>query len=270
VITDVVQRWRDRRDTYRPAREVIDVRRFEVAPLDRDPARSFVEAHHYEGTFPAARFRFGLFEGEELVGVAVFSQPVRDEVTACLPGEPLERTELGRLVLLDHVGANAESWLVARCMEVLRREGLTGFVSFSDPQPRHALDGRVVMPGHLGIVYQSLNGVYLGRSRADRVRLLPDGTNLPNRRLAKIRARDRGWRPAVEELVEYGAAPLRGDEDPRAWLDRELPRITRSLPHPGKHRYAWVLNRRDRRHLPESLPYPKFCGVTSRPTTRAA
>lgn len=272
MLTPVVQRWRGHRASYRPAREVIDTTRLEVAPIPDDrTARAFVELHHYEGTYPAARFRFGLFERAALVGVVVFSVPVRPEVTGCLPGAREAHAELGRLVLLDRVAANAESWFIARCFEELRREGLVGVVSFSDPMRRTALDGSVTMPGHVGIVYQATNGLYLGRSRADTLRLLPDGSTFANRAAAKIRARDRGWRYAVERLVAHGAAPL-GDEDPRAWLARELPRVTRRIAHPGKHKYAWTLRGRDRRHLErwlrttrgvESLPYPKMrVGVT--------
>lgn len=174
-----------------------------------------------------------------------------------MPGDRDERTELGRLVLLDEVGANAESWFVARCNESLRRAGIVGYVSFSDPEPRTSLDGRVVMPGHVGTVYQALGGVYLGRSRPDAIRLLPDGTNFPNRTVQKIRKQERGWWPAVERLVAWGASPPVRGEDPRAWLARELPRVTRKVPHGGKHKYAWTLHRRDRRLLPASKPYPK-------------
>ena len=35
--------------------------------------------------------------------------------------------------------------------------GYRGIVSFSDPNPRYDDDGRLTMPGHLGIVYQALN-----------------------------------------------------------------------------------------------------------------
>lgn len=52
-----------------------------------------------------------------------------------------------------------------------------------------------------------------------------------------------------------GAAPLGGD--PAAWLGTWLPRLTRTLRHPGNHRYAWPLQRRLRDRLPAALPYPK-------------
>lgn len=269
MLTPVCQRWRDRHASYRPAREVIDPRRLEVAPIaDDTTARAFVVQHHYSRSYVAARYRFGLYERAELVGVAVFSVPARAAVTACLPGEREGHAELGRLVLLDRVLANAESWFVARCFDSLRIEGLVGVVSFSDPTPRTSIDGRVVMPGHVGTVYQALSAVYLGPTKRDTVRLLPDGTAFANRAAAKIRGRDRGWRYAVEQLVAHGATAPASGEGLRAWLERELSRVTRPIYGARKHKYAWTLRRRDRRHLPKSKPYPKL-GALVRATEAA-
>jgi hypothetical protein len=271
MIVEHVQRHRERVVRWRPARELVDLSGMDVVRIDRDVARAFVERHHYERSYPAGRFRFGLFERGELVGVAVFSQPVNDLSTACLPGEPIERVELGRFVLLDRVGANAETWLLGQCFDALRREGITGVVSFSDPVPRLSCGGAVVMPGHVGTIYQAHNAVYLGRSKAERRRVLPDGTIAHNRTLAKIRKRDRGWRAAVDDLVAHGSRPPALGEDLTSWLTQELPRITRSIPHGGNHKYAWTLRRNDRRHLERYLehrlggngkiPYPKIARV---------
>lgn len=257
MITTTVQRWRDGQDRHRPAGEVIRTSDYEVAPIQSDNiARAFICAHHYSGTYPAARFRFGLYRHHELVGVAVFSHPARDEVLACLPGETLASCELGRFVLLDDVPGNGETWFLGRAFESLRRNGMVGVVSFSDPMPRETASGARIFPGHLGIIYQAHNAVYLGRARSDTLRLLPDGKVMHSRALSKIRKRDQGWRYAVARLEAYGIEPL-GDEDPSEWLARCLPSVTRKLRHPGNHKYAWTLQRRDRRHLPASLPYPK-------------
>jgi hypothetical protein len=262
-MSEHVQRWRERRDSYRPAGEPINTLAHEVAALERDAeAKAFVVRHHYSGSYPAARRRFGLHRGGVLVGVAVFSQPVRDAVVACLPGAPAESLELGRFVLLDEVPANGETWFLGRCFELLRREGFVGVVSFSDPFPRTSVAGAVVHPGHVGTIYQAHNAVYLGRSRADTLRFLPDGRVLTNRAVAKVRALDRGWRYVVAQLESYGATPLTGD--PRAWLAVWLPRLTRPVKHPGNHKYAWTLQRRNRRHLPASKPYPKLLVSTAR------
>lgn len=258
MLTPVVQRWRDRRGTYRPAGEPIDTSRYEVAAIEKDgPAKAFVQAHHYSGTFPAARFRFGLYRGPELVGVAVFSQPVNNLSLSCFPGEPAESCELGRIVLVDDVPANGESWFVARCFELLRGDVL-GVLSLSDPFPRTDALGRRVFGGHIGTIYQASNATYLGRARADTLRLLPDGSVIHSRALAKIRKRERGWRYAAPLLERHGATPLGDEQDARAWLDEWLPRLCRTVKHPGNHRYAFGLTKQVRRHLPESLPYPKF------------
>jgi hypothetical protein len=262
MITPLVQRWRDRRGVYRPAGEVIVPRDYEVAAIaDDTTARTFVRRHHYSGSFPAARLRFGLYRRDALVGVVVLSQPVRDASLAGLPGAGLERAELGRLVLLDDVPANGESWMLARCFELAAHEGLVSLVSFSDPVPRTTSGGARVFAGHVGCCYQASNATYRGRTRAETRRLLPDATVFHNRAAAKIRKRERGWRPAMELLVSHGAEPLRDEEDATAWLARWLPRICRPLAHSGNHRYLFGLTRAARRHLPPSLPYPKFAPV---------
>lgn len=255
MIVSHAQRWRDRAERYRPARETISTRLFDVAAISDDAtAKRFVTAHHYSGSYPAARFRFGLYDRGELVGVAVFSHPVNDATLDLAPGA--ERVELGRFVLLDAVPANGESWFGARCFELLRADGVDGVVSFSDPMPRRTAAGDVAFGGHVGTIYQALNATYLGQAAPRTIRLLPDGTVMSARALQKIRAGERGARYAVSQLVAAGAAAPDGDH--REWVRRELPRVTRTARHPGNHRYVWALDRRLRRHLPESKPYPKL------------
>ena len=268
VLTDRVQRWRSGRDLYRPAGEPFDPRAYEVAPVPDDTtARAFVQAHHYSGSYPAARLRFGLYTRVgDLVGVAVFSVPPRPEVTtAWFHGDPLAHVELGRFVLLDRVRANAESWTLARCFRHLRREGVEGVVSFSDPAPR-MVEGRRVFGGHIGTIYQASNAVYAGRSRARTLRLLragPDrGRVFSDRAASKLRAADRGHAYAVAQLVAAGAEPPSSSAPNalRAWADRWVPRVTAPMRHPGNHRYLFGLRRgvltgRARR---EARPYPKL------------
>lgn len=275
MISSTCQRWSFGRCRWRPAREGFEPRRYEVAPIADDrTARRFVEAHHYAGTYPAARRRFGLLAlgaRDPLVGVAVFSVPMHPAVLR--PWRSDDACELGRLVLLDQVPGNAESWFVARCFDALRAEGFAGVVSYSDPVRRVALDGRVVLPGHVGIVYQALGAVYTGRGRSQTLRLLPDGSVLSARAVAKIRSGERGWRYAVEQLVAAGA-PDPGGRDLRTWLAEVLPGLVRALPHAGCHRYAWGLTVAARGALPASLAYPRApratCGVVRAACERRA
>lgn len=256
------QRWRNHRDSYRPAGEAFEPHRYEVAALDRDTeAKAFVVEHHYSRSFPAARFRVGLFEAHEMVGAAVFSVPCRPAVLSnAVPGiEPDAGVELGRFVLLDRVPGNAETWFLARAFAELRRQGLEAIVSFSDPVPRQSVDGSVVFPGHLGTIYQAHNAVYLGRGPVRSIRLLPDGTVYSARSISKVRAGERGWRYAARILEQHGATPAPEDlEARRVWLATWVTSLTRTLRHGGNHRYAWPLKRAAQRALDgRAQRYPK-------------
>jgi hypothetical protein len=251
----VCQRWRDRRASYRPAGETIVTRDFEVSLTRSDSlARDFVERHHYSGSYPAARLRVCLHRGDELVGVAVFSQPPSQAaLDAALPFDG-ERVELGRFVLLDAVPANGESWFLARSFRLAREAGFEAVVAHSDPEPRIA-EGKVVFPGHIGTIYQATNARYVGRTPTRTMRVLPDGTVLSARALTKLRLQDRGWRYVVEQLLEHGARPPAGDW--RTWVRHAVESVSRTQRHHGNHRYLWALDPRVRRHLPAGVAYPK-------------
>lgn len=263
----LTQRWLFGQHSWRLGDEPVRVRDFDVVRMPKDAeVKAFVERHHYTGTMTAARERFGLFHARsaQLVGVAVFGVPQRSETLDVLAGPGDAKLDLGRLVLLDEVPGNGESMFVAECFRQLRREGYVGVVSFSDPMPRARVDGTVVMPGHVGLVYQSLNSVLVGRSRARILWLLPDGTNLQDRAAAKVRALEQGWRYVVRGLVAHGAEPLEvvDEESPEeraraaAWLETWRAKLCRPVRHPGNWKYAWGLDRATTRLLPKSLPYP--------------
>ncbi len=269
--TNVVQRWRDRVGSYRPAGEVINTSAFTVERISDDrTAKDFVLQHHYASSYPNARFRYGLYMGGLLHGVAVFSHPMNDRVlTNIFPGAARESVELGRFVLLDRVGANGETWFLARCFELLRRERLIGVLSFSDPVPRTTAAGDRTFNGHVGTIYQAFNALYLGRASAGTLHLLPDGTVFSNRSASKVRARERNWQSAAAQLERHGAVILGPEQDSAAWLNEWLARLTRPMPHPGNHRYAWSLvpavwlhlaklKSRMERQRRAPLVYPKF------------
>jgi hypothetical protein len=246
------QRWRRRRDRYRPPDAVITPSESDVAAIPDDrTARAFIVQHHYSGSMGAARYRHVLLRHGRLVGVAVYSHPVNDlTLTSVFPGDATDSVELGRVVLLDEVPGNGETWFLARSFELLRREGLLGVVAFSDPVPRTTAGGRVIFPGHIGRIYAAHNSVYLGRGASSLLRLLPDGRVISKRTLQKIRARERGWEGAVRQLVRCGAPPPGRDLD--AWLRQCLQMLTRPLRHRGNHKFAWTLDRSSRalrRHL---------------------
>jgi hypothetical protein len=122
-----------------------------------------------------------------------------------------------------------------------------------------------VFPGHVGTIYQAQNARYLGRGTPRRLRLLPDGTVLSDRAVAKLVSRDHGWAYVARLLVAAGAdEPGR---DLRAWAGHWVPGLTRPTRHPGNHKYAWGLVPAAWRALPAGSPYPKWNHPTAKEIT---
>lgn len=267
MIVDVVQRWTLGREYRRPAGELIKTSEYDVEPIESSAvAREFVALHHYAKDASSDAHRFGLYRFGELVGVALFGPPAseaaRRKVFPTLSNA--KGVTLGRLVLLEDVPGNGESWFVARTFELLRDRGVVAIESCADPVVRTDADGRMVLRGHAGTIYQALNSRYVGKTNPSTLRLLPDGTVFSNRAAGKIRKGERGAARAVNKLVSYGADAL-DVTAPRAerlaWLRHWISRLTRPLRHHGNHRYLWCLDKRHRcevldRH--DAKPYPKI------------
>jgi len=118
--------------------------------------------------------------------------------------------------------------------------GTRGLVSFSDPLPRHLADGTVIMPGHVGTIYQASNAVYTGRGTPRTLTVLRDTTVFSDRAAQKIRAQVKGHEYAEQLLIAYGARARRAGETPAAWLAQALADVgARRVRHHGNHRYAF-------------------------------
>jgi hypothetical protein len=265
MITDRVQRSRERRQSWRPAGEPFEPGRHEVAEIAGEGAdnlcRAFVVRHHYAATYPAARRRFGLFrDAGELVGVAVFSMPWQRSLDriSC-PWDNRDVLELSRFVLLDHVEGNGESWFLARCFELLWRkgDGFAGVLSYSDPQQRTGADGALVFPGHIGTIYQAHNAIYLGRASKRTLHIFDDGGVFSERDMSKIRSGERGQDYAIQLLVDRGAERPGPAANMKQWLGAWRQSLCRPLRHPGNHTYLWALHRNLKRYLPAGQAYPK-------------
>lgn len=251
------QRWMSGSPRWRRVGEAFDPDRYEVAAIAEAPVREFIAAHHYAPTLPSTTFRFGLFDHAagtpKLVGVATLGVPMNKAVlTKPFPHlEPYsESLDFNRLVLLDSVPANGESWFTARALRLAADAGVRGVVTFSDPVPRWRTAGarpELVKPGHVGIVYQALNFSYTGRGTPRSLVLLPDATALTARALAKVTGREQGAQGVIARLVALGApTPDETDSDQasRVWLERALRSVgARRVRHPGTHRYALRIGR---------------------------
>lgn len=254
------QRWQDRRTKFVPAATIIDPREYAVDIVHSErTAAPFLTTHHYLGTLPAARLSCGLYRNgpggkPELVGIAVFSQPVNNASIPLRTGlsNPAVACDLGRLVLLDDVPGNGESWFVARALKLLRAEkpSIQSVIAYSDPVRQTLPDGRIILPGHIGHVYQALSATYTGRTQPRRRLLTPNGSVLSDRTISKVLAGDHGAVPAIDRLMHMGASNFKAGEDTRDWLARlEKENFLTRQSHPGCHAYTFPLARTARRAL---------------------
>ena len=102
-----------------------------------------------------------------------------------------------------------------------------------------------LQPGACGLA------AHTGRTRPHSITLLPDGSVMHGRALAKIRAQHTGHRYAERVLEHLGAHPITDDDDPALWLRHALASIGAvNVRHPGNHRYCLTLGgRRHKWHL---------------------
>jgi len=246
-VTERCARWNARRVSHRPAGEPLDTSRYGVEIIDEPTAKAFVLRHHYSASYPAARFRAGMFEHRpfhraRIVGVAVFSVPMTQAVIPkYLATTPQRGAELGRFVLLDEIPGNGESWCLARAFRLLRRElDLDGVVSFCDPVARFDSAGLQVKRSHTGVIYRSYNAHVAGRTLPRTLHLLPNGLCASERALSKIRNLEQGHEYAARQLLAAGAPERQWAEEPRVWLARlKQVGFLRATRHPGNLAFTW-------------------------------
>lgn len=272
--TPPTQRWRDRRHCWRVDRdEGFRKGDYTVDAIRDGVARMFVTNHHYSGSYPVAKERVGLFRGSQLVGVAVFSIPMNNHAVPHYTGLPSTAgIELGRFVLLDEVPYNAESFFLARALKQLHaaRPELRAVIAYSDPMPRQAASGGIVMPGHVGVIYQASSATYLGRAQSKTLHVTRDGLALSSRALSKIRLQEHGAASAERRLVKLGAAPRAFGQDPAEWVSKVLTSgAFNKVRHPGNHVYCFALGsarskQRAALRFAPAHPYPKTVDAQAR------
>ncbi|MEU8249100.1 hypothetical protein [Nonomuraea sp. NPDC048916] len=120
--------------------------------------------------------------------------------------------------MLDDVRSNGESWALAEVFRLAAQAGLRGVLAYSDPVARIAADGRVILPGHDGIAYRPAGARYLGRTKPRPLRLLPDGTALPERSLQKVRAGEPSSDHTIRRLLEAKATLRRPGQSRHDWV----------------------------------------------------
>jgi hypothetical protein len=258
----ISQRWFHGRSNFRLSREPINPAEFGVDRVARELAKAFVCQHHYSGSFPPEIASFGLYRKSDasaarLVGVAVFSPASNINSVSRWTGLQFDQgAELARLILLDEVAGNGESWFLTRALALFKagRPKVKVVLSYSDPVPRTRYDGSIIFPGHYGCCYSAINALYLGRASPKRQFLSADGAVVANRIFSKLRNGETGRAYAERALSEVSGLVRGPEEPPSDFLDRVLATM-RVQSHPGNHLYLFP-TAQDRREKSEILSLP--------------
>lgn len=99
-------------------------------------------------------FTFGLFDGMNLIGVAIYGKPASPSlcVGICGPEEAEKVIELTRLWIEDGTPKNTESYFIGASLRLIPKE-YDIVVSYAE-----------IGAGHRGIIYQATNWLYTGLS----------------------------------------------------------------------------------------------------------
>lgn len=201
----------------------------EVRVVQLIDIRKFIELNHYSRSVNGCKVSlcFGLYDGDELVGAALFGA-LSTTAWKRYGDREGDVVELRRLVCLDRCPRNTESWFIARCLKQLKR--LTSYkvcISYADPYH-----------GHYGVIYQASNWKYHGQTPGDILLKTPDGRMYHSRAL---RTKYKGdFKPFVKQL--------RALNDAGCLIKVDVP---------GKYIYSYRL---DGQQKATEVPYPKPTG----------
>jgi len=203
---------------------------YKVKLIPNNRAIELIVKHHYTHKCPSIKYSFGMFYGHRLVGACTYGTTFKNNVKGICGDEYADNVlELTRLVLLDFVEHNAESWFISKTLTYLRQHTDTKIlISYADSAF-----------GHNGTIYQATNWIYSGKSVHNHYRL-EDGTI--------VHSRSTYDHKKGETMQDFW------DKHPNAISVKSKP----------KFRYVYLLgkNRQEKRELKSKymwadLPYPK-------------
>lgn len=165
---------------------------YRVEKISSKAGKEFIKEHHYSHGCHNGPMCYGLFDNNTLVGVCAFATPCSENVRSSVFGVEMKHTvtELHRLVLLDAIPKNAESWFIVRALKLLKTD---------KPQYRAVISFADSTEGHIGTIYQATNALYCGTSGSATFYRDTDGVLRHPRQngvnISKDKATEMGWVP---------------------------------------------------------------------------
>lgn len=195
---------------------------YRIEKVSRAKCEPFIINIHYAHRWPSISHAFGLFRDGDLVGVVTYGTPPSAPLKRGIAGDDYKHVvlELNRLCLLDNQ-KNEASILVGRSLKMLPESIV---ISFADTEQ-----------GHKGYVYQACNFTYHGLSA--------------KRTDWKVKGKEHLHGQTIAD--EFRGHPNRA----QAMRDKYGDDFYLS-PRPRKHRYIYVVGRRQfRSKVKEAIRY---------------
>jgi hypothetical protein len=164
------------------------MKNLEVKQIDYKLAMEIVIQNHYLHRKCPCSIAFGLFNGEDMVGVIIYGKPSSYTLCEGLAGKEESKNviEFNRMWICDTMPKNTGSWFISKTLKLCNYEII---VSFADSEQ-----------GHVGYVYQASNWLYCGISKKQKYFRLKDFSN--NKGGSEYRRRERMSRSKI--IKEYG------------------------------------------------------------------
>ena len=200
-----------------------------IRQIAREDCAPFILEIHYAKRWPSISYAFGLFDGDELIGVVTYGTPPSAPLKRGIAGDQYKHQilELNRLCL-KYNRKNEASMLVGASLKMLPE---CIVVSFAD-----------ISQGHKGYVYQACNFLYCGLSA--------------KRTDWKVKGKEHLHGQTIADEfrgVKNRAQAMRDKYGDDFYLE----------PRPRKHRYIYLVgNKRFKRLAKQAIkykiePYPK-------------
>jgi hypothetical protein len=166
---------------------------------ERKDIRDFIETHHYSKNVNGVKVTLCLKAtyNSTIVGAMLFGQ-MSTTAWKKFGATENEVLELRRLVLLDDVERNGESFFIGWAIRYIKKnlKAVKRLVSYADP-----------MFGHTGVVYKATNFKYIGKSGTDKGYLDTETGKVYHSRALRTRYNGE-YKPFVQKLRDKHSAGL--------------------------------------------------------------
>ena len=126
---------------------------YSVKQIQYSDTKDLILNVHYAKRMPSISYAYGLFEGDDMVGIVSYGSPASPSLCKGVMGEEHKNKviELNRLVLRNNK-KNEASYLVANSLKLL-------------PKPKCVVSYADTKEGHTGYIYQACNFMFTGTSK---------------------------------------------------------------------------------------------------------